>query len=138
LAFAEATRPKLGTDNVFSYCEEEYNGAFAGISTVLDATIPALCMPACVKDEGTCELVYREDGQSVDIPRCALDTDNLPALDGGELCFYSLLGSAASDECQMQGGNLQFGFLNADGVDIPPQIYAACAPADESSAECQI
>ena len=125
-----------GIDNVFSYCEDEYNEAFAGISSVFDATIPALCMPVCVEDEGTCELVHVENGQFVEIPRCGLDSDQLPALDGEQLCFFSLVGTAASDECRAQGWNVQFGFLNADGVDIPKQVYAACAPANASKPEC--
>ncbi|HLT38452.1 MAG TPA: hypothetical protein VK034_19330 [Enhygromyxa sp.] len=136
LAFAEATRPSSGIDNVFSYCEDEYLEAFTGISSVFDATIPALCMPVCVEDEGTCQLVHYENGQSIDIPRCALDSQQLPALDGEQLCFYSLVGPAASDECREQGWNVQFGFLNADGVDIPKQVYAACAPADSNKPEC--
>jgi hypothetical protein len=136
LAFADATRASSGDNNVFSYCEDEYNGAFVGISNALDATIPALCMPACAEDEGACELAYRENGQSIAIPRCALDSMELPILEGEDLCFYSQVGTAAADECRMQGWNMQFGFLADDSIEIPQQIYAACPPLDADDGSC--
>ena len=134
LELAAATQPHSGANNVHSICEDELTGALGAISDALDTTVPAQCMPACVADAATCELASRDDGETQTIPRCA--GEGQPELGGKELCFYTIEGPSTSPECRSQGWNVQFGFLNTVGVEIPERIFASCAPSTNPEVDC--
>jgi hypothetical protein len=146
LDFAAAFRPESQTNNVFSICNDTFDGAFAAVEDTLDTTLPSQCMQACVADklESTpgvqpeCALAYIDevDAVSVEIPHCELDAESQPILGELELCYYSRAGAGVAPQCVEQGWNMQFGFRKAKGVELPETIFASCEPSSDPASDC--
>jgi hypothetical protein len=146
LDFAAAFRPESQSNNVFSICNETFDGAFVAIDDTLESTLPSQCMQACVADQldatpgvqPECALAHHVEGVSVEIPHCELDADSQPILGELELCYYSRAGAGVAAQCIEQGWNMQFGFRKAKGIELPETIFASCASSSDPATDCPI
>ncbi len=157
-AFAEAFQ--VGDQrNLFSVCSESYAPALEVIANLIKDQIKSSCMRACVADtdpvspelEENCTLTQEapQDDGSVEvttIPECG-PNDALPM--GADVCYVSLwdkdgvTGTDAddmSDECIMEGWNLEFRLVRREGVPAPggTQVSATCQLSSQKAIDCPL
>jgi hypothetical protein len=155
--FAENFRQNDEDVNLFSICQNSYEGALEAIANAIRDQIRPACMRACVGDtdaatEGLqpqCILTetYRDESNQLienQIPECGAD-DAVP--EGADACFVLLTdqngstGTTADDmqqECIDEGWNLEFRLVRRDGVAAPggAAASATCQLSQNKELDC--
>ena len=135
--------------NLYSICQNSYAGALDAIAATIRDQIRPACMTSCVADtdqiaiglQPQCTLIQEApDVASGDL----VETNIEPCLPGDELpgmadvCFTSLVDATLSEECTMEGWNLEFRLVRRDGVPAPggTAVSATCQLSQNKQVDC--
>ncbi|MDC0719881.1 vWA domain-containing protein [Nannocystis bainbridge] len=152
--FAEAFQ--VGDDrNLFSICQDDYSGALKAIANKIRDQIKPACMTKCVKDVDPSDAILQ--------PNCQIFEDNLAAMTRNEIqpceevagewiapagetaCFAELIDPGTetpseidnmSEECVLEGYNLEFLLIRTGAAAAGTTISAACELSPNPGNDC--
>jgi len=136
-----------GQRNLYSICADDFAPALDAIGGAIRDQIHPPCFPVCVADTNPVTpaldplcTVLREspnaNGGIDELEVLPCEGGAVPA--GQEVCYEMLTGDALSPICADEGWNLEFRFVQADGVPAPPgAVYeATCQLSAQSNVDC--
>jgi hypothetical protein len=148
-AFYTPVMDSTVVSNLFSICSADYSPALEAVAEAIKDQLKPGCFESCVEDVGsddglqvqckvTQEVPLGGGGTRTDtIPNCAQTPASDPANMAG-VCYVELTGAAMTEECILEGWNLEFKIERDGGSPVPggTVVSANCQLSDRPAEDC--